>query len=103
MLELPIVPDYIMTLLSILSFSVCVYSFVRCKEVPAVGYLLPSLYFIVFYTVLDISFPQGSILNTQQSIARLGLAMFFVDVIVWRIVHIRLYYKSKGEKWTTPL
>lgn len=94
-----LIPEIVVILLALLVLGVCVYSFIRHRDMPGVGYIIPLIYIIGMFSYFALKSP---IFDTREFFEKIGYIMLLVDIAIWRIVGI-IVNRSKNGTGEKPI
>lgn len=83
-----LLPEAAVAVIAALTLVLCVYVWVKCKEYASLGYILPSLYFVVTYIILFFH-PEISS-DWRRVLIRGGLVVLFANISFqrWKFIFI---------------
>ncbi len=83
-----IIPEYVVIGLSLIALVVCLLGAFKWKDLPSIGYIIPTTYLVLIFIGYAIFDPP---LLVRQFFSRVGFCMFLVDIIIWRYVAWRCW------------
>lgn len=93
-----LLPEGAVIIIALVALGVCLYSWFKCKEYAALGYIWPALYFVVTYTLF---FIYPSITDDwRRVIVRGGLLVLFSNIVFQRIKYIMICRSKEREQRT---
>jgi|GEM_PF-2928445 drug/metabolite transporter superfamily protein YnfA len=87
------IPEWFLAMLALIALFYCIHNWMRYQEYAAAGYILPCLYFFIFYFIFPIIHLDD---QTGRAFVRMGVSLIFVDILIWRVVFsLRQHRKNK--------
>ena len=77
------IPEWFLAILALAALCYCIHNWVRYQEYAAAGYILPCLYFFIFYFIFPIVHMDD---QTNRAFVRMGISLIFIDILIWRVV-----------------
>lgn len=93
------IPEFTIILLALVVLVICLYSFIKHRDLPGAGYIIPLVYIIGIYTYFSIGNPTHFV---GEFFTRLAFIMLLTDIAIWRIVGI-IANRSKNGTGEKPI